>query len=72
MPIDGTAERPGAWPDLEFVLTTIAGRDNTVGMPIYLLPLDLERIPWKAPHEEHRVGLNVDVRIKREIPPAVW
>ncbi len=41
--VDGsTVARPGAWPDLEFDLVTIAGRDNTVNMPIYLLPLDLE------------------------------
>jgi hypothetical protein len=40
--VDGsTSQRPGAWPDLEFVLTTIPGRDNTLGMPIYLLPLNL-------------------------------
>jgi hypothetical protein len=40
--VDGsTAQRPGSWPDLEFVMTTIAGRDNDLGMPIYLLPLDL-------------------------------
>lgn len=41
--IDGsTATRPGSWPDLEYDLVTIPGRDNTVGGPIYLLPLDLE------------------------------
>jgi uncharacterized Zn-binding protein involved in type VI secretion len=40
--VDGsTSQRPGSWPDLEFVLTTIPGRDNTLGMPIYLLPLNL-------------------------------
>jgi hypothetical protein len=40
--VDGsTANRPGSWPDLEFDLTTIAGRDNTLNMPIFLLPLDL-------------------------------
>jgi hypothetical protein len=40
--VDGsTATVPGAWPDLEFVLTTIPGRDVDLGMPIYLLPLDL-------------------------------
>ncbi len=39
--VDGTTTtRPGVWPFLEFELTTIAGLDNTVGMPIYLLPLD--------------------------------
>lgn len=40
--VDGsTVSRPGSWPDLEFDLVTISGRDNTVNMPIYLLPLDL-------------------------------
>jgi hypothetical protein len=40
--VDGsTVERSGSWPDLEFALTTIPGRDNTVNMPIYLLPLNL-------------------------------
>jgi hypothetical protein len=39
--VDGsTAERPGSWPDLEFVLATVPGRNNTVGMPIFLLPLN--------------------------------
>jgi hypothetical protein len=39
--VDGsTVQRPGTWPDLEYTLTTIPGRDNTVNMPIYLLPLD--------------------------------
>jgi hypothetical protein len=41
--VDGsTAERPGSWPDLEFVLATLPGRNNTVGMPIFLLPLNLQ------------------------------
>jgi hypothetical protein len=41
--VDGsTAARPGSWPDLEFVIITVPGRDNTLGMPIYLLPLDLQ------------------------------
>ncbi|MCP3995492.1 MAG: carboxypeptidase-like regulatory domain-containing protein, partial [bacterium] len=40
--VDGsTVNRPGSWPDLEFDLVTIPGRNNTVNMPIYLLPLDL-------------------------------
>lgn len=39
--VDGTTvERPGTWPSLEFVLSTIPGRDNTVGRPIFLLPLN--------------------------------
>jgi hypothetical protein len=42
--IDGsTAARPGSWPDLEFDLVTIPGSDNSVNMPIRLLPLDLAR-----------------------------
>jgi hypothetical protein len=36
-----TVTRPGTWPDLEYILTTVPGRDNTVGMPIFLLPLEL-------------------------------
>ena len=40
--VDGsTVNRAGSWPDLEYNLITVAGRDNTVNMPIYLLPLDL-------------------------------
>ncbi len=40
--VDGsTVARPGSWPDLEFVLTTVAGRDNSLNMPIFLLPIDL-------------------------------
>jgi hypothetical protein len=40
--VDGsTVARLGSWPDLEFVMTTVPGRDNDLGMPIYLLPLDL-------------------------------
>jgi hypothetical protein len=36
-----TTTRPGVWPRLEYDLVTITGRDNTVGMPIYLLPIDV-------------------------------
>ncbi|MGH7964138.1 MAG: carboxypeptidase regulatory-like domain-containing protein, partial [Candidatus Binatia bacterium] len=40
---DGTTVPPHdgrPWPTLEYELVTIAGRDNTVGMPIFLLPID--------------------------------
>ena len=35
---------PGSetWPTLKFEMVTVAGQDNTIGMPIFLLPLDLE------------------------------
>ena len=39
--IDGsTAQREGMWPTVSYDLVTIPGTDNTVGMPIHLLPLD--------------------------------
>jgi hypothetical protein len=39
--VDGTtATAPGKYPSLEYDMVTVAGRDNTVGMPIYLLPLN--------------------------------
>ncbi|MEQ1871028.1 MAG: hypothetical protein ABL961_13520, partial [Vicinamibacterales bacterium] len=38
--VDGsTAQRPGTYPALEYDIVTVAGHDNTVGQPIYLLPL---------------------------------
>jgi hypothetical protein len=41
--VDGaTSTRPETFPMLAFHLTTVAGQDNTVGMPIYLPPLDTE------------------------------
>jgi hypothetical protein len=40
--VDGsTVQRPGSWPQLELNLTPVPGRNNTLRMPIYLLPLDL-------------------------------
>jgi hypothetical protein len=42
--IDGsTAQRPGTWPVLEFAMYTVPGTDNTIGMPVYLLPIDTVR-----------------------------
>jgi hypothetical protein len=38
--VDGlTAAREGTYPMLEYDMVTVAGQDNTVGQPIYLLPL---------------------------------
>jgi hypothetical protein len=43
MIVDGRAAKtPGTWPTLEFELVTVSGQNNTVGMPIYLLPLDVQ------------------------------
>src|SRR5204862_3231153 len=39
--IDGfTATRPGTYPMLEYGFLTVAGQDNNVGQPIYLLALN--------------------------------
>lgn len=35
-----TTTLPGTWPHLMYMLTTVSGQDNTVGMPIYLPVLD--------------------------------
>ena len=36
-----TTSRPGTWPYLEFHFTTVSGIDNSLGMPIRLLPIDV-------------------------------
>ncbi|HEX7149875.1 MAG TPA: HYR domain-containing protein [Thermoanaerobaculia bacterium] len=42
--VDGsTAQRAGTWPTLEYAMYTLAGIENDVGMPIYLLPIDTAR-----------------------------
>src|SRR5262249_2627417 len=42
--VDGsTVTRPGVWPDLEFAINDVPGRDNTIGMPVFLLPIDMAR-----------------------------
>ena len=39
--VDGsTIQRPGKWPNLEYEIVTVAGQINTLGMPVYLLPID--------------------------------
>jgi hypothetical protein len=41
--VDGTtAQRPGVYPTLDYDMVTVAGHDNTVGMPIFLLPLNTD------------------------------
>jgi Glucodextranase, domain B len=38
----GTARRVGEWPTIEFDMITVSGRDNTVGLPIYLPQLNTQ------------------------------
>src|SRR2546426_157525 len=41
--VDGaTAQLPGTYPSLEYDMVTIAGQNNTVGQPMYLLPLNAD------------------------------
>lgn len=41
--VDGsTTTRPGTWPHLEFAFQTVAGRNNSLGMPIRLPRIDAE------------------------------
>jgi hypothetical protein len=40
--VDGsTAQLPGQFPSLEYDIVTVAGRDNTIGQPAYLLPISI-------------------------------
>ncbi|MDP9191858.1 MAG: carboxypeptidase-like regulatory domain-containing protein [Acidobacteriota bacterium] len=42
--VDGTTtQRDGTWPTLEYPIYTIAGIDNRIEMPIFLLPIDVRR-----------------------------
>ncbi len=41
--VDGsTVQKPGKWPNLEYELVTVAGITNSLGMPVYLLPIDTQ------------------------------
>lgn len=54
--IDGsTVARPGTWPNLGYELVTVAGRDNGVGKPLRLPPIDSAG--------KRRVGGDQDVTI---------
>ena len=37
-----TARREGVWPKLEFEMVPVAGNNNTIGMQVHLLPLDID------------------------------
>jgi hypothetical protein len=43
--VDGsTVQKAGKWPNLEYELVTVPGQNNTVGLPIHLLPLDTQNL----------------------------
>ncbi len=52
-----TVQKPGLWSDLEFELVTIAGRDNAVDRPIYLLTLDVDSGRLAGGDEEVELNL---------------
>ncbi|MCP3907929.1 MAG: hypothetical protein GY712_07925, partial [Oceanicoccus sp.] len=41
-----TATFTGDYPDLSFEIVTVAGQKNTLGMPIYMLPLNTTNTQW--------------------------
>ena len=60
--VDGsTTTRPGVWPELEFDLVTIAGEENSVDRPVYLLELD---------EDETLVGGDEDVTLTLDGVPG--
>ena len=43
--VDGsTAPPPSTYPTLEYDMVTVVGQDNTVGQPIYILPINPDPI----------------------------
>lgn len=62
--VDGTTTTLlGTWPVLDFDMTTISGQNNTIGMPIFLLPLDVGNAKV--------VGGNADVTLEMANVPGV-
>jgi hypothetical protein len=50
--VDGsTAQRPGNYPTLDYDMVTVAGQNNTVGQPIFLLPLNTDNKLCVTPTE---------------------
>jgi len=47
-----TSTLPGEYPTLMFELVTISGQDNTLGMPVYLLPLNTTNTQWVGGSED--------------------
>ena len=41
-----TATFTGDYPDLSFEIVTVSGQKNTLGMPIYMLPLNTTNTQW--------------------------
>ncbi len=47
-----TATIPGEFPTLAWELVTVAGQNNTLGMPVFLLPLNTSNIQWVGGNED--------------------
>jgi PKD repeat protein len=51
--IDGTTvTRPGTWPHLAYELVTVSGRENTLGKPLRLPPIDDDGKKWVGGNED--------------------
>lgn len=57
--VGSTSTRPGKWVGLHFELNIVAGRDNTLGMPIYLLAEAENPLSVKVPKVDSAVTLKV-------------
>ncbi|HEX9759166.1 MAG TPA: carboxypeptidase-like regulatory domain-containing protein [Nitrospiria bacterium] len=67
--VDGTtATIPGTWPTLEFQVNTVSGRDNTVGMPIYLLPIDVQNAQTVSPSQSASLQVSNVAGFSLDIP----
>lgn len=69
--VDGsTTSRPGVWPPLEFVMTTIAGHENILPMPIFLLPIDVGRGVFVSETEGGVISLPEVPGLTLEVAPG--
>ncbi|MBK9578715.1 MAG: hypothetical protein IPO40_16710 [Fibrobacteres bacterium] len=57
--VGSTSTRPGKWVSLHFEINLVAGRDNTLGMPIFLLAESENPISVKVPRVDSAVTLTV-------------
>ena len=63
-----TAILPGFTYQMMYEVNTVAGRDNTVGMPIYLLPLDLPNAQTISPSQGANIAVSSVAGFSLDIP----
>jgi hypothetical protein len=65
-----TATLPGFPYKMMYEANTIAGRDNTIGMPLYLLPLDLPNAQPVSETQGATIGVSNVAGFSLNIPPG--